>query len=120
MTHSTTLVAEKTNGRWEPYHRLILAMDKFSNVLMGNLQRFTEAGDSSGAETIWTCCVTCLGHLAALSHLVSQREPTLRSPMDGLCDLTLAKLGDLSHEVPVEEYSYFDVLTEVRTLVGSP
>ena len=109
----TTLVAEKTNGLRKPYRQLILTLDKFSNVLMGNLQRFTEVGDSSGVETIWTCCVTCLGHLAALSHLVGQREPTLRGSMNDLCDLTLAKLGDLSREVPVEVYSYFDVLTEV-------
>jgi len=81
---------------------------------MGNLQRFIEVGDSSGVETIWTCCITCLGHLAALSHLISQREPTLRCSMDSLCDLALAKLGDLSREVHVEVYSYFDVLTGVR------
>jgi len=87
---------------------------------MGNLQRFIEVGDSSGVETIWTCCVTCLGHLAALSHLISQREPTLRGSMDSLCDRTLAKLGDLSREVRVELYSYFDVLTKVRILVVLP
>ena len=84
---------------------------------MGNLQRFIEVGDSSGVETIWGCCVTCLGHLAALSHLVGQREPTLRGLMDGLCNLTLAKLVDLSNEVHVERYSYFDVLTEVCAFV---
>ena len=109
----TTLVAEKTNGLREPYRQLILTLDKISNVLLGNLQQFTEVGDRSGVETIWTCCVMCLGHLAALSHLVGQREPTLRGSMNDLCDLTLAKLGDLSREVPVEVYSYFDVLTEV-------
>ena len=40
--------------------------------------------------------------------------------MDGLCDMTLAKLGDLSREVSVEVYSYFDVLTEVRILLAYP
>jgi len=84
---------------------------------MGNLQRFIEIRDSCGVETIWTCCVTCLGHLAALSHLISQRDPDLRGSMNDLCDLTLDKLGDLSREVPVEVFSYFDVLTGVRTLV---
>ena len=87
---------------------------------MGNLQRFIEVGDISGVETIWACCVTCLGHLAALSYLISQREPTLRGSMDDLCNLTLEKLGDLSNEVHVEEYSYFDVLTEVRIFVVLP
>ena len=38
--------------------------------------------------------------------------------MDDLCDLTLNKLGDLSREMSVEVYSYFDALTMVRTLVG--
>ena len=82
---------------------------------MRNLQRFIEVGDSSGVEIIWTCCVTCLGHLAALSHLISQ--PTLRGSMSDLCDLALNKLGDLSREVRVEVYSCLDVLTEVRILV---
>ena len=36
--------------------------------------------------------------------------------MNDLCDLTLEKLEDLSREVHVEVYSYFDVLTGVRTL----
>ena len=90
------LVAENTNGRREPFHQLALTMDKFSKTLMGSLQRFIEVGDSSGVETIWTCCITCLAHLVALSHLLSQRVPTLRGSMDDLCDLTLAKLGDLS------------------------
>ena len=81
---------------------------------MGNLQRFIEVKDDSGVETIWTCCVTCLGHLAALCHLISRTEPTLRASMDEMCDLSLGKLGDLSHEVPVEGHSHFDVLTGVR------
>ena len=85
-----------------------------SNTLMGNLQRFIEVGDSDGVETIWACCVTCLGHLAALSHLLSQRVPVLGSSMDNMYDLTLVRLGDLSREVRVEAYSYFDVLTGVR------
>jgi len=36
--------------------------------------------------------------------------------MSDLCDQTLDRLGDLSREVHVEVYSYFDVLTGVRTL----
>jgi len=101
-------------GRRESRRQLAYTLDRFSNALMGNLQRFVEAGDRSGVETIWTCCVTCLGHLTALSHLISQREPTLRIPMNDLCDLTLNKVGGLSREVRVELYSYFDVLTGVR------
>ena len=40
--------------------------------------------------------------------------------MDDLCDLTLDKLVSLSHEVRIEEYSHFDVLTGVRTLTVLP
>ena len=93
-------------------------MEGFSNTLLGNLERFIDVGDSSGVGTIWTCCVTCLGHLAALCHLISQTEPTLRGSMDDLCDLTLDKLGNVSHEAHVEEYTHFDVLTGVRILVA--
>ena len=84
---------------------------------MGNLERFIEVGDSSGAGTIWTCCVTCLAHLAALCHLIGRMEPTLRDSMGHLCDLALDKLGNVSHEAHIEEYSHFDVLTGVRILV---
>jgi len=37
--------------------------------------------------------------------------------MEGLCDLTLDKLGNISSEVHIEEYSHFDVLTGVRISV---
>ena len=94
---------------------MALALDKFSNALMRNLRRFIDLGDSGGVETIWASLITCLGHLTALSHLISQREPTLRISMDHLCNLTLDKLGDLSREIHVEVYSYFDFLTGVRT-----
>ena len=84
---------------------------------MENLQGFIQVGDSSGVGMIWTCCVTCLGYLAALCHFISQTEPTLRSSMDGLCDLTLDKLANLSHEVHIEEHSHFDVLTGVCAVI---
>ena len=87
---------------------------------MGNLQRFIEIGDNSGVGMIWTCCVVCLGHLAALCHFISQTEPTLRGLMDDLCDLALVNLGNLSNEVRIEEYSRFDALTGVRILTVSP
>ena len=81
---------------------------------MGNLERFVTLGDSSGVEIIWTCCVACLAHLAALCHHISQTAPTPSRPMDRLCDLTLERLGDVSLEVRIEQYTHFDVLTGVR------
>ena len=114
----TASVDENTDGRWESYHQLVLALDEFSNALMRNMQRFMEVEDSSGVETIWTCCVLCLAHLAALSHLTGQTELTLGGSMHNLCDLALNRLGALSREIPVEVYSHFDVLTRVRIRVG--
>ena len=110
----TTLVDENTNGRWESYHQLVLALDEFSNALMENMQRFIEMGDSD-VETIWTCCVVCLAHLAALSHLTGLAELTLGGSMNNLCDLTLNRLGTLCHGIRVEVFSHFEVLTRVRT-----
>ena len=81
---------------------------------MGNLERFIALGDSSGTGTIWTCCVTCLAHLAALCHLMSQTEPDSSGFMDNVCDLALENLGNISVEVHIERYSHFDVLTGVR------
>ena len=101
---------------YEKINQLALVLDRFSDSLMENLQQFIEIQDSSGVETIWTCCVTCLGHLAALCHFISHAVPTLRGSMDDLCNLALDRLTSLSHEVRIEEYSYFDVLTEVRIL----
>ena len=113
-----TLVAWNVDGGWESCPQLALTLDKFSNALMENLQRFVELGDRSGVETIWTCCVVCLGHLVALSHVTSLREQSSRGSMKDLCDLTPAKLAGLSRGVHVEFYSYLGVLTGVRISVG--
>ena len=93
------------------------ALDEFSNDLLRNLELSISLGDNDSVETIWTCCITCLAHLAALCHLTSQTTTTLSGPMDHLCDLALEKLGSISLEVPIEKYSHFDVLTGVRILV---
>jgi len=85
--------------------------------LMGNLERFIAMKDSGGVGVIWTCCVTCLAHLAALCHFIAQTEPTLSGPMGDLCDMALDRLGNLSHEVHMGEYSYLDVFTGARILV---
>lgn len=114
------LVTDDAISPWESSRQLALSLDKISNTLIRNLQRFTELGDTSGVETIWACCIMCLGHLTALSHLISQREPALANSMNDMCDLALDKLGDLSSEVHVEVYSYFDILTRVRTVVVLP
>ena len=76
----------------ESRHQLVLALGRFSNALMGNLQRFAEIANSSGIETIWTCRITCLGHLAALCHLVSLAGLAMTILMDNMCDLASTRL----------------------------
>ena len=95
-------------------HQLVLALSNFSDHMVENLQQFIKLEDDDGTGTIWTCCIACLAHLAALCHLVSRTEPPFKDSMDRLFDLTLDKLGNLSLEVHVEEYSLFDALTGVR------
>ena len=56
----------------------------------------------------------CLAHLAALYHFMSQTDPAWSAPVNGLYDLTLDKVGNLSLEIRIDEYSHFDVLTGVR------
>lgn len=102
------------SGRQNSCLHLVHALDTFSRDIMRNLQWFIGIQDTSGADMIWTCCVICLAHLAALCHRMSQTDPACSVSMNALCDLTLAKLGNLSLEIYIEKYSRFDVLTGVR------
>ena len=89
------------------------ALDEFCKDLSRNLERFIRLEDNSGTEIIWTSCVACLAHLAALCNLVCRTEPASSVSMGHLCDLTLEKLANISLEVRIEQYSHFDVLTGV-------
>ena len=83
---------------------------------MENLGRFATLGDSDGAETIWTCCIMCLAHLAALSHLMSQADPASSVSMNRVYDLTLDELGNLSIEARIDGYTHLDILIGVCIL----
>lgn len=84
-------------------------------MLLRNLQRFVDIGDNIGAEIIWSSCITCLAHLSVLCEIIGRTEPTANVAMSGLCDSTLEKLGHLTEELRVEEYTYLDLLLGVRT-----
>lgn len=111
ILNSSSNQTDNISGRRESCHHLVHALDKFSSDLMGHLQRFLTLGDSSGAGTIWTCCVTCLAYLAALCHHISRMDATSVASMNRLYGLALEKLGSLSLEIQIEEYSHFDALT---------
>jgi len=103
--------AESTGDQQKSCLYLVRALDVFSRDLVRNLERFVSIGDTSSVETVWACCITCLAHLAALCHFMSQTNTTSSVSVNGLYDLTLDKLGNLSLEVRIEVYSHFDVLT---------
>ena len=105
---------DNAGSRQKSSLHLVSALARFSSDLKENLERFITLGDTSGVGTVWACCIICLAHLAALSHLIGQTYPTLGVSMNGLYDLTLEKLESISHEVHIESYSPFDVLTGVR------
>ncbi|KAF9783513.1 hypothetical protein BJ322DRAFT_158918 [Thelephora terrestris] len=102
---------ENTGERQRSCHHIVYALDTFSSDLMRNLEYFSSIGDTNDVETIWTCCVICLAHLAALCHFMSQTDTTSSLFMNHLYDLTLEKLCNLSLKVHIESYSPFDVLT---------
>ena len=96
--------------------QLITLLDGYSETLLRNLRTFIEIGDNSGAEMIWSSCITCLAYLTALCELVGRTEPTTSLAMNALCDGNLEKLGHLTEDVRLEEYTYLDLLLGVRTL----
>ncbi|KAF9779632.1 hypothetical protein BJ322DRAFT_1113432 [Thelephora terrestris] len=103
--------AETASDQQESCIRLVCALDRYSSDLMENLRQFISLGDTCGVWMVWSCCVICLAHLAALCHFISQTVLALSASMNDLYDRTLDKLGKLSLEVRIEEYSNLDVLT---------
>lgn len=89
--------------------QLVALLDEYSQSLLSNLQRFQELGDKSGAETIRSCCVNCLAHLAVLCEALSDVEPT-QAGVDALCYSNLARLGKLAEDMHMEEYTRHDLL----------
>lgn len=94
--------------------QLVTLLDGYTDVLQRNLQRFLGDGDNIGAEIIWSSCIACLAHLSALCELIGRTEPTA-SKMSCLCDSSLEKLGRLTEDMKLEEYTYLDLLLGVRT-----
>ena len=94
---------------------LVALLDDYSNTLLRNLQEFTEIGDNSGVEIIWSSCITCLAYLTALCELAGRTESTAGLAMNELCDCNLGKLGRLTEDVRTEEYTHLDLLLGVRT-----
>lgn len=111
---STPLVYTSIQWR-QSFDHLITLLDGYSDTLLSNLRSFIDIGDNVGAEIIWNSCITCVAHLSALCELLGRAEPTANIAMNSLCDSNLEKLGHLTEDMRVEEYTYLDLLLGVRT-----
>ena len=62
---------------------------------------------------ISSSCIPCLAHLAILYDAVCRTDPAAEEMYD-LCDLALQRLGVLTSELHLDEYTYLDLLLGVR------
>ena len=62
---------------------------------------------------ISSSCIACLAHLAILCEAVLRTDPATEGTRD-LCDSALGRLGMLTSELHLEEYTYLDLLLGVR------
>ena len=85
----------------------------YSQTLSRNLRRFEDLGDKNGAGTIRSCGVICYAHLAALCEVLGEIGSTLPAEMEVVCDQGLERLGELSQNMCIEEFSRLDLLLGV-------
>jgi hypothetical protein len=86
----------------------------FSLNLLSNVKRFRELGDKEGADVISSCCIACLANLAIIYEIICRIDPFSGSKSYILCDSALQRLGMLTSELRLDEYSHLDLLLGVR------
>ena len=77
------------------------------------MRRFRGYGDKNGADVINSICIACLAHLAILYEAVCRTDLNDREAC-ALCDSALQRLGMLTSEFYLDEYTYLDLLLGVR------
>jgi hypothetical protein len=97
--------------------QLVTHLVDYSQTLLFNLRRFQELGDKGGAGMIRGSCVNCLAHLAVLCEAIGKIEPAPQIELDILCDSTLERLGELTRNMCMEEYTRLDLLLGVRAIL---
>ena len=102
-------------GLWRQSCDLVLAsLELFSLSLLDDMKRFRELGDRGGVEVISSCCIACLAHLAILYEAVCRMYPVPGFELYDFCDSTLERLGILTSELRLDEYTHLDLLLGVR------
>jgi len=101
------------HGLWRRSCDQILAsLEEFSQNLLDNVKRFREYGDENGADVLSSSCIACLAHLAILYEVTCRTGP-VAGEIYALCDSALQRLGMLTSELHLEEYTYLDLLLGV-------
>lgn len=93
---------------------MLESLEEFSQKLLDNIKTFRQHGDKNGADVISDVCTASLTHLALLYEIVSRNDSSVKVKMDSLCDSALRRLGTLTSELRIEEYTYLDLLLGVR------
>jgi len=92
--------------------QIMAALEEFSQNLLDKAKRFREYGDKNGADEISSSCIACLAHLAILYDVVYRTDP-VAGEMHILCESALQRLGILTSEPYLDEYTYLDLLLGV-------
>ena len=102
-------------GIWrQSCDQLVALLDDYSRALLFNLQRFHGLGDKSGSGMIRSSCVNCFAHLAVFCEALGQIKHTPQVELNALCDSALERLGELTQDMRMEEYTRLDLLLGVR------
>ena len=101
---------------------MLESLEEFSKKLLDDIKTFRLHGDKSGTDVVSCSCIASLANLALPYEVVSRNGPSSETKVDSLCDSALRRLGTLTSELRVDEYTYLDLLLGVRLtflLVGS-
>ena len=111
---SLSALGVKLDSFWRQSCDKILApLEEFSRILLRHTKRFRDHDDKNRADVISSSCIACLAHLAILYEVICRPDP-VAGEMYALCDSALQKLGVLTSELQLDEYTYLDLLLAVR------
>ena len=111
----TLLAPDVELGFWrQSCDRTLASLNGFSQNLVSSIGWFQARGEKGGAEVISSSCIACLAHLAILCEVVCQTDRVAEFEMHNLCDSALQRLGTVTSELRLDEYTYLDLLLGVR------
>lgn len=93
---------------------MLRSLEDFSQKITDKIETFRQHGDNPVADIISSSSIACLAQLAVLYEIVGRTDPFAKAEMDRFCDSALQRLGALSSDLHIEEYTYLDLLLGVR------